>query len=110
MSVYVKLNRLAVHLRRARCKSARAAVESLSRVQLFCDPTHWHPPGSSVHRISQARILEGVAISSPEDLPDPGIEPVSPAFGRFSTTEPPGKPKSIILQNKIKINLKNRIK
>ena len=29
----------------------------------------------------------------PGDLPDPGIEPVSPAFAdRFFTTEPPGKP------------------
>ena len=27
------------------------------------------------------------------DLPRPGLEPVSPALaGRFSTTEPPGKP------------------
>ena len=30
---------------------------------------------------------------SPGDLPDPGIEPASPALaGRFFTTEPPGKP------------------
>ena len=29
-----------------------------------------------------------------EDLPDPGIEPESPALaGGFFTTEPPGKPK-----------------
>ena len=32
----------------------------------------------------------------PGALPDPGIKPVSPEFsalaGRFSTTEPPGKP------------------
>jgi len=29
---------------------------------------------------------------SPEDLPGPGIKPVSPALaGRFFTTEPPGK-------------------
>ena len=40
-------------------------------------------PGSSVHEIFQARVLEWVAISfsrSPEDLPDPGIKPRSPAF------------------------------
>ena len=30
--------------------------------------------------ILQARILEWVAMSSPEDLPDPGVEPWSPAF------------------------------
>ena len=35
------------------------------------------PPGSSVHGILQARILEWVAISSPGDLPDLGIEPGS---------------------------------
>ena len=30
----------------------------------FCDPVDCSPPGSSVHDISQARILEGVAISN----------------------------------------------
>jgi len=30
---------------------------------------------------------------SPEDLPDPGIKPASPALaGIFFTSEPPGKP------------------
>ena len=38
------------------------------------------PPGSSVHGILQARILEWAAISFPGDLPDPGIELESPAF------------------------------
>ena len=37
-------------------------------------------PGSSVNGISQARILEWVAFPSPGDLPDPGIESVSPAL------------------------------
>ena len=36
---------------------------TLSRVQL-CDPMDCSPPGSSVHGIFQARILEWVAISS----------------------------------------------
>ena len=35
------------------------------------------PPGSSVHGISQARILDWFAIPSPGDLPDPGVEPMS---------------------------------
>ena len=39
-----------------------------------------HPPGSSVHGISQAIILEWVAIPSPGDLPDPGIETASAAL------------------------------
>ena len=52
-------------------------------------------PGSSVHGFLQARILEGIAMPSPENLPDPGIEPtslMSPALaGRFFTTRAPGK-------------------
>ena len=32
--------------------------ELFSHVQLFCDPTDYSLPGSSVHRILQARILE----------------------------------------------------
>jgi len=43
-----------------------------------------HLPGSSVHGIIQARIPEWVAMPSPEDLPDPGIKPATPALaGRF---------------------------
>ena len=53
-------------------------------------------PGSSVHEIFQARILEWVfPFPSQRDLPNPGIKPMSilspPLAGRFFTTEPPGK-------------------
>ena len=37
-------------------------------------------PGSSVHVTLQARILEWFAIPFSRDLPDPGIEPESPAL------------------------------
>ena len=48
---------------------------------------------SSVHGISQARILEWFAISFPRESPDPGIKPASPALAvGFFTSEPPGKP------------------
>ena len=61
----------------------------------LCDPMDCSLPGSSVHGTSQARRLE--AISSSRALPDPGIEPVSPALaGRFFTTEPPGKLRGIM--------------
>ena len=45
-------------------------------------PLDYSLPGSSVHEIFQARILEWVAISfpSPGDHPNPGIEPRSPAL------------------------------
>ena len=50
-------------------------LSHFSRVWL-CDPVYRSLPGSSVHGILQARILEGVAISSSGDFPNPGIEPV----------------------------------
>ena len=40
----------------------------------LCDPMDCSPPGSAVHGILQARILEWVAFPSPGDLPDPGVE------------------------------------
>ena len=49
-------------------------------VMSLCDPMDCSPPGSPVHGISQVRILEWVAISFSKDLPDPGIEPTSPAW------------------------------
>ena len=53
-------------------------------------------PGSFVHVIFQARILEWVAISFSRDLPDPSIKPASLASpglaGGFFTTMPLGKP------------------
>ena len=83
----------------------------------LCDPMDCSPPGSSIHGISQARILEWVAISfwsgnngiretaisSSRDLPDPGIEPsplTSPAlagtfFTASATWEAPCSPQTI---------------
>ena len=47
-------------------------------------------PGSSVHGILQARILEWVAIPISRDLPNPRIEPGSPALQADSlSSEPP---------------------
>ena len=57
--------------------------------------THWDTMdhsllSSSVHGISQARILEWIAISFSRGSSCPSIEPVSPEFAAgFSTTEPP---------------------
>ena len=46
----------------------------------LCDPMDGSLPGSSVHGILQARVLDGLPFSSPGDLPNPGIEPGSPAW------------------------------
>ena len=58
----------------------------------LCDPMDCNLPGSSVHWILQARILEWVAISSSRGSSQPKDQTlVSCIAGRFFTTEPPGK-------------------
>ena len=59
-------------------------------------------PGSYVHGIFQARILEwvsGLSFPSLGDHPNPGLEPPSLVFpvlaGRFFTTEPRGNASSL---------------
>ena len=57
----------------------------------LCDPLDCSQPGSSVHRILQARVLEWVAFPFSKDLPDPVIEAGSPALQADSLpSEPPG--------------------
>ena len=59
----------------------------------LCDPMDCSLPGSSIHGIFQARILEWVAVSFPGYLPNPGIVPRSPALqADASPSEPPGNP------------------
>ena len=53
------------------------AASLLQSWPTLCDPMDCSPPGSSVHGILQARVLEGVAMPSSGDLPDPGIKPAS---------------------------------
>ena len=59
----------------------------------FCHPMDCSPPGSSVHGISQARILEWAAISSPRGCSRPRDQTQvvsSPALASgFLTDEPP---------------------
>ena len=46
----------------------------------------------------------GLPLPSPGDLPDPGIEPKSPALaGGFFTSEPPGKPLILIKVKKLSL-------
>ena len=56
------------------------------------NPVDCSPPGSSFHGILQQVYWSGLPFPSPGDLPNPGIEPISPALSRFFTTEPPWKP------------------
>ena len=45
-----------------------------------CDPIYCSPPGSSVHGILQARLLEGLPFLPAGDFPDPGIQSESPSL------------------------------
>jgi len=59
----------------------------------LCDPMDCSPPGSSVHGIFQARIVEWVAISYSSRPSQPRDRThVSFIAGGFFTTEPPVKP------------------
>ena len=75
-----------------------ARSQSLSCVQL-CGSMDCSLPGSTVHGILQARILDWVAISYSRWSPQPKDQThVSPALaGRFFTTEPCGKPIYILI-------------
>ena len=67
-------------------------VQSLSHVQLFGTPltiAHQAPLSMGFPRQEDCN---GLPFPSPGDLPDPGIEPRSPALaGGFFTAKPPGK-------------------
>ena len=55
--------------------------QSLSHVRLFCDPVNCRPSGFSVHGISQARILEWVAISFSRGSSRPRDQTWTPYIG-----------------------------
>ena len=67
-------------------------VTQLSRVQLFATPwtvAYQAPPSMG---FSRQEYWSGLPFLSPGDLPDPGIEPWSPAFQADAlTSEPPQK-------------------
>ena len=66
--------------------------QSISGVRFFCNRMDCSLSGSSGNGISQARILEWLPLPTPGDLPDAGIEPLSPALaGTLFTTETPGR-------------------
>ena len=75
--------------------------QSLSHVQLFCDPMNRSPPNSFVHGIFQARILKWVAISFSRGsaLPRDQTAPPTLASG-FFTTEPPGNLERMLINFK----------
>ena len=71
----------------------KVKVKSLSRVRLFATPWTVAYQASPSMRFSRQEYWSGLPFPSPGDLPDPGIEPRSPALEADAlTSEPPGKP------------------
>ena len=65
------------------------------------------PTGSFVHGISQAEHWTGLPFSSPGDLLNPGIEPLSLILaGGFFATEPARKPLYLQIQCDIILAIK----
>ena len=73
--------------------AVKVKVQLLSHVRLFVTPwtvAYQAPPSMG---FSRQEYWSGLPFPSPGDLPDPGIEPRSPAFQADAlTSEPPGKP------------------
>ena len=71
----------------------KVKVKLLSRVRLFVTPwtiAYQAPPSMG---FSRQECWSGLSFPSPGDLPDPGIEPGSPALQADALlSEPPGKP------------------
>ena len=72
-------------------------AKSLQLCPTLCDPIDCTPPGSSVHGILQARILEWVAMPSSKGASQPrdrALIRISCIADGFFIAEPLGKPNS----------------
>ena len=82
---------------------SESEMKSLSRVRLFATPwteAHQAPPSMG---FSRQGYWSGLPFPSPGDLPNPGIEPRSPALQADAlTSAPPGKPQSNIREIKFR--------
>ena len=80
----------------ASCVHACLYAQLLQSFSTLCDPMDHSPPGSSVHRIFQARILEWVVMSSSRGSSQPrdqtGVSLSSALQADSCTVEPQGRP------------------
>ena len=77
------------------CPPVTCEVKVAQLCPTLCDPMDCSLPGSPVHVILQARILDWFPFPYPGDLPNPGIELRSPALQADSLPyKPAGKPKN----------------
>ena len=86
-----------------RCRNLLGSFLSLGWKERWCSlPLYVYPVVTIAHQaplsmgFSRQEYWSGLPFLSPGDLPDSGMEPVSPVSsalaGRFFTTEPPGRP------------------
>ena len=75
--------------KKERCSDAQSCLT-------LCNPMDCSPPGSSVHGILQARILESTAMPSPWDFPNQGSSPCLLHILHWQVSSlplaPPGEP------------------
>ena len=86
---------------------ARSCMCVLSCVWLFVTPWTVACQAPRSMGFSRQEYWGGLPLPPPGDLPDPGTEPMSPALaGRLFTTEPAGKPHSVLKFSYFKVLLK----
>ena len=78
------------------CRSYTVVVQSLSSVQLFCDPMDCSCQAPLSVGFPRQEYWSRLPYPCPGDLLDLRFNPVSPALAsRFFTTKPPGKSSSV---------------
>ena len=78
--------------------SLMVKVKSLSRVRLFATPWTVAYQAPLSIEFSRQEYWSGLPFPSPGDLPDPGMEPRSPALQADALpSEAPGKPFRILI-------------
>ena len=84
------------------CVCVCVCAQLFSCVWFFVTPwTVAHQAPLSME-FSRQEYWSGLPLPAPGDLPNPGIEPVSPSLaGRLFTTKPPGKPILNLMNKKI---------
>ena len=74
------------------CMKVKSQSEVAQSCPTLSNPMDWSLPGSSVQGFSRQEYWSGLPFPSPGGLPDPGIEPRSPALQADALpSKPPGK-------------------
>ena len=103
LSDYITTNK---HMARWLTSLVTVVVSVAKSCTILCIPMNCSLPGSSVHGISQARILEWVATSFSKGSSQPRDQTcVSCLSGGFFTVEPPQEAPLVIREMKIKTTM-----